>query len=349
MKPVFISKTRKPFVNITLLAGDIGAIKTNLALIRFNRDSFSVLNQQGFHTKDFASIHEMLQAFSQGTERPEVISLGVAGPVQNDKVVLTNVHWEIDAAHLSQLWDNTPVFLLNDIEAMAFGLGTLKPEDIHTIYMGNEGGQGNMAVLSPEAGLGEAGLFWDGESHYPFATEGGHCDFAPRTPLDVEFYTYLQKKFSHVSWERVLSEAGIYAIFQFLRDKKEREEPAWLAEKLLVHNPAEVIGEYATACSICNETMEHFFRYLAYESANIALKLKATGGIFLGGSLLRQNSHLVDKHVFHRNFCSSGRLHAFLEAIPIHVLANDKIALLGAAYYATHVAVPDPTGHLATL
>jgi glucokinase len=349
MIPVFISKTRKPFKNTTLLAGDIGATKSNLAVIRFNGESFTIIDQKIYHTKEFTDLQGMLKAFVPIDNQPEVISLGVAGPVQNDKVTLTNIPIDIDASVLSQQWDGIPVLLLNDIEATAFGLGTLKPEDTHTLHIGKEGTKGNMAIIAPEVGLGEAGLFWDGDSHYPYATEGGHCDFAPRTAFDFELYTFLQKKYGHVSWERVISESGIYAIFQFLRDKKERDEPAWLAEKLLVHNPASVIGEYATACSICSETMELFFRYLAYESANVSLKHKASGGIYLGGNLLRHNIHLLDKHIFHRNFCSSGRLNSFLDAVPVHVLANDKIVILGAAYYATHIAVLDPSGHLATL
>lgn len=349
MIPVFISKARKPFGNITLLAGDIGATKTNLALLRINGESISILNQQTYHTKDFTGIHEMLQSFIPADNRPEVISLGVAGPVQMNKVTLTNIHWEIDANFLSQQWDSIPVFLLNDIEAIAYGLGTLKQEDTYSLLDGKGGNQGNIGIIAPGTGLGEAGLFWDGECHYPFATEGGHCDFAPRTPLDHDLYLYLQKKYGHVSWERLISGPGIYTIFQFLRDKKEREEPPWLAEKLLVHDPAAVISEYANACAICEETMELFFRYLAYECANTALKLKSTGGIYIGGGIVRQNIHLLDKHVFLKHFCSSGRLNPLLEAIPITVIVSGRIALLGAAYYATHIAVLDPSWHLATL
>lgn len=343
MIPILISQTHQQMEHHTLLVGDIGATKTNLALLHFNSNNYSVLKEQTFHTKDFADLQQMIQNFLSDGRKPEVVSLGAAGFVKEGKVSLTNIHWEIDATALSQYFDGAPVYIINDIEALAYGLGSLNENDTHTIQNGKDSDQGNIGIIAPGTGLGEAGLFWDGVHHHPFATEGGHCDFAPRVPIDIELYTYLQKKFGHVSWERVISGPGIYSIFQFLRDKKEREEPSWLTEKLLVHNSPAVISEYATECAICAETMELFFRFLAYECANIALKMKATGGIYIGGGIVRQNLHLLDRHVFTKHFCSSGRLSDLLHEIPITIIANDKINLNGAAYYATHIAALNPT------
>jgi glucokinase len=180
--------------------------------------------------------------------------------------------------------------------------------------------------------LGEAGLFWDGNYYHPFATEGGHCDFAPRNNFDFELYSFLQKKFGHVSWERLVCGPGIVNIYQFLRDEKKRNEPEWLKEKLNGEDEAAVISGHSKQSEICNETMQLFVRYLAYESANLVIKLKATGGLFIGGGIAPQLITLFQDNAFYSSFCQSGRLNYLLEKVPVKVILNPKTALLGAAY-----------------
>ena len=319
-------------VSRNVLAADVGATKTNIALFQFEGKEFSVLKETRYTTKEFAGASEMISEFLAGDKAPDIISLGVAGPVQNGKVRITNLSWQIDCEELSIQYNNKPVYLLNDLEAMAYALAVLKKEEIHILYEPKSRIEGNIAIIAPGTGLGEAGLYWDGNVYYPFANEGGHCDFAPRYDIDMELHAHLHKKFGHVSWEGVVSGPGIYSIYEFLRIK-DREAPAWLLEKMLTHDPAVVISENAEEVAICKETMDLFLRYLATEAANLALKLKATGGVFIGGGILPKILRLVNADSFMRVFKDFGRLKSLLQDIPVKVILNDKTALIGAACY----------------
>jgi glucokinase len=183
----FANSNRLAATPLTVLAGDIGATKINLGLFQFTGKSFSIIRETRFLTKDFSEAEEMIGAFLPD-EKADIISLGVAGPVQDEKVSITNMPWKIDARALSTRFKDSPVYLINDLEATAYGLSALKPADIHTIYEGKNTGKGNIGLIAPGTGLGEAGLYWDGTHYHPFATEGGHTDFAARTELDMELY-----------------------------------------------------------------------------------------------------------------------------------------------------------------
>jgi glucokinase len=319
----------KPF---TILAGDIGATKTNLAVFQFSGKGFSILKENKYPTKDFSNADEVIDKFLAGDHLPDRISLGVAGPVQNGKVSITNVVWQLNSGELSERY-NKPVCLINDLEAAAYGLAMLEEKDIRTVYEPAQKTDGNIALIAPGTGLGEAGLYWDGSHYYPFATEGGHCDFAPRTEMDAELYFHLHRKFGHVSWERLVSGAGIVSIFEFLRDKKAGNTPSWLAEKMLAHDPAAVISEYAEEIPVCGETIELFFRFLATEASNLALKLKATGGVYIGGGIVPKIIRLLDADHFLKWFRDAGRMKPLLKTMPVKIILNERTALLGAAYY----------------
>ncbi|MDP4261370.1 MAG: glucokinase [Bacteroidota bacterium] len=323
---------------VTVLAGDIGATKTNLALFEFNNTEPVILYEAQFHSANFKDVTAILQQFLANQKKPGRISLGVAGPVIDEKAMITNLHWEIDSGRIREKCGIEEVRLINDLEALAYGLAGLGTTDCTTLLKGKKNMPGNIAVIAPGTGLGEAGLYWDGEFYHPFATEGGHCDFAPRCGLDIELYSYLEEKFGHVSWERLVSGPGICNIYEFLRDIKKRKQPRWLEEKLSHGDTAATISQYASKgeCPVCNETMTMFLCYLAEESANLALKFKATGGIFIGGGILPKIRYLVDRNIFAGNFCRAGRLQTLLERIPVKIVLNDKTALRGAAFYGAY-------------
>lgn len=319
-----------------LLAGDIGATKTNLALFHFEDGKYSVLKEEKFPTKQSDGIDKILSGFLSGTKAPDLISLGVAGPVTDGLVSITNVPWQIDAGELSRLHNNIPVYLINDLEATAYGLAALKDTDIHTIHEGSGNVSGNIALIAPGTGLGEAGLFWDGNAYRPFATEGGHCDFSPKNELDSELYVYLHKKYEQVSWERLISGNGIVDIYEFLRVRKERDVPSWLPEKMLTHDPAAVISGNAENAAICRETMGLFLRYLATEAANLVLKFKATGGVYIGGGIMPKILRMVHAESFMKWFQDFDRMKPLLNSVPVSIVLNERTALLGAAYYGAY-------------
>ena len=325
--------TQQPCI---LLAGDIGGTKTNMALFSYDGKTFSLLKEEKYRTKDYSDLGKMIADFLSGDETPDSMCFGVAGPVLNGKVKITNVPWGIDSNEITKLYNNIPVHLINDLETTAYGLAVLEEKDLHIIHPGKHT-PGNYGIIAPGTGLGEAGLYWDGKTAHPFPTEGGHCDFAPRREPDLEMYTWLHRKFGHVSWERLISGPGIFTIYEFLRDVKEMDVPAWFTDKMLAHDDAPaLISENADNVPICAETMNLFLRYLATEAANLALKVKATGGIFIGGGIMPKNLKLIDNHTFIKWFHDFGRMKHVLEDIPVKVILNDKTALLGAAWYAVN-------------
>jgi glucokinase len=314
-----------------ILAGDIGATKTLLALFTHNNDELILLHEEKFITKNCREFGTVIKNFLNKNKKPDIICLGVAGPVMDGKVDITNISLELDSKQLSAALDDTPVYLVNDLEAAAYGLSQLKTEDFYTIHEGRKNSTGNIAVIAPGTGLGEAAAWWDGKAHHPFATEGGHCDFAARTRTDFRLLNYLGEKFGHVSWERLLSGPGIVNIFKFLQTKMEITIPTWLQERLVNEDAAIVISSNAQEIDVCNETMQLFFRYLATEAAHLALKTKATGGLFIGGGILPQIVSLLDHDSFVKQFTDFGRLNYLLEAIPVKIIINTRTALLGAA------------------
>lgn len=315
-----------------ILAGDIGGTKANLALFGQVGEEFAVTRENRYATKDFKNAAEMIEAFLSGSQMPVCICFGVAGPVQNGKVKLTNISWQLDSVEISNRFDHIPVHIINDLEATAYGLNMLKEDDIHKICEPSANCSGNIALIAPGTGLGEAGIYYADGQYHPFATEGGHCDFAPQSDMEIDLYRHLHKKYNHVSWERLVSGPGIVDIFGFLPSVG-REIPRWLAGEFAAHDRAPVISKNAGKAAICTETMELFFRFLAREAANLALKLKATGGVYIGGGILPKVITLLQKESFIKWFRGNGRMKSLLEQMPLNIILNEKTALLGAAYY----------------
>lgn len=336
--PLSFPGRREPAGNATIiLAGDIGGTKTNLGLFRAENSEVTLIKETGYPSRDYDNLAGLIRQFlsENGNASPGRICLGVAGPVIQGKVQTTNLPWEFSGEDIGKQTGVSSVSLINDLEATAYGLAALSPGDFDLIHAGSTGNPGNAAIIAPGTGLGEGGLYWDGKSYRPFATEGGHCDFAPRSDTDIEFYQYLRKKYDFVSWERIVSGPGIYNIYQFLRDIKKREEPGWLARELQQEDPAAVISNAALEKKqpLCVETMELFVSYLAHESTNLVLKHKATGGLFIGGGIPPRILPFLKEGIFYHSFIQCDRMEELVSAIPVKVILNDKTALLGAAYY----------------
>ncbi|HSP82649.1 MAG TPA: glucokinase [Gillisia sp.] len=321
-----------------ILAGDIGGTKTNLSIYKLEGSRLNPLLENTFTTRNFSSFNAILNLFIEAEiklSEIDCICLGVAGPVIDGKVSGTNFPWVLSEEEIRKTTGISRVYLINDMEANAYGLGVLKKDERIEIKKGAHPA-GNKALISPGTGLGEAGIYWDGTYFHPFATEGGHCDFSPRNEQDIALYKFLQNLFGHVSWERIISGPGIYTLYQFLLKEKNEEEPAWFCEKLEEKSLAAVISESALEGNypLSNETMQLFFRYLAIETSQIALKFKATGGIYIGGGILPKVLDLLDKETFVDNFLQVNRMNPLLETIPIYLITNVDSPMYGAAFYA---------------
>ena len=332
----FKNQLRSGQKSVSILAADIGGTKTNVALYQSDDKGLTIVREKRYASADHSAFDDIVRDFC-GTNLPDRISAAVAGPVIDGKSKLTNLPWVLDSATMRRDM-NTPVCFINDLEATAYGLAGLRDEERTTLAAGDPKAKGNIAILAPGTGLGEAGLFWDGQYYHPFATEGGHSDFAPRTRIDVEIFYHLQEQYGHVSWERVVSGMGIKNIFHFLTQVRKEQVPEWLSERLKDQDPAAVISQAALRHEdlVCAETMELFVRFMATEAASLVLKLMATGGLYLAGGIPPKILPLLQTEGWTKNFDNNGRMHDLSDRIPVHVVLNDKMALQGAAYYGAY-------------
>jgi glucokinase len=302
-----------------LLAGDIGGTKTHLALF----DGHECIKEERYASGEFSGLKEIVDRFHPG--KIERACFGVAGPVKGGKCQATNLPWIIDVAE----FEIAKVALINDLEATAWGVRRLKPEEMMVLNKGRAQ-KGNRAVIAAGTGLGEAGLYWDGKHHHPFACEGGHVDFAPRDEQEVKLWSYLKKKYGHVSYERVVSGHGLEQLYGFYLETGRTNEqleksdlPRHITEKALR-------GESRT----CREIVDWFIALYGSAAGNLALKLMAVGGVFIGGGIAPKIATLMNEGEFMRAFIDKGRFKSFLSDIPVKLILNDNAALLGAAEYA---------------
>lgn len=320
-----------------ILAGDIGGTKTNLAFFKAEGGQLKLVVEGTFPSRGHAGLDEIVSLFTSmhglGVEQA---CFGVAGPVQNGRCDATNLAWVVDASQLARQLGIATVWLINDLEANAYGIPVLRPEEFVVLNPGAPDAGGNAVVIAAGTGLGEAGLYWDGKRHYPFACEGGHADFAPRNEFEVNLLLYLLAKYGHASWERVLSGPGLHNIYEFLRDTGQGEEPEWLIQEMAEGNPVSVISKagLAGSCDLCGRALEMFASLYGAEAGNLALKIMATGGVYVGGGIAPKIVKKLTDGRFMKAFVDKGRFEGLMQRIPVRVILNDKTALLGAARYA---------------
>jgi len=322
-----------------ILAGDIGGTSTRLAIFEFEGVSGRPLPviEQTFPSRKYAGLGEIATAFAaEHGLKVEGACFGIAGPVRDGRVVTPNLPWVVDAEQLARELGLPSVKLINDLEANAYGIAALEPGDFVTLNEGAKGAAGNCAVISVGTGLGEAGLYWDGKRHHPFPCEGGHADFSPRDELESELLRHLRVKFAefgHVSYERILSGPGLREVYEFLRDVKGGEEPAWLREAMLKGDPSAAISNAGLQgrCELCVKALDRFVSFYGAEAGNLALKLMATGGVYVGGGIAPRIIAKLQGPLFMAAFTAKGRMRPLMEAMPIRVILKETTALLGAA------------------
>jgi glucokinase len=321
-----------------ILAADIGGTKVNLGIFELQDGRLKLVTEGSRPSRKYARLQELVKEFLDGEGAPKIerACFGIAGPVRNGQVQLTNLPWKVEAAELAEELRLGSVSLINDLEANGHGLAELTSTDLHVLNEGDLDARGNAAIISAGTGLGEAGMFWDGQRHHTFACEGGHSDFAPQTKLDAELFGWLHDRFLHVSWEKVLSGPGLYNIYEFLRETKRGEEPASLAQAITKADPAAVISEAAVngTSTRCAMALGLFVTYYGAEAGNLALKIMATGGVYIGGGIAPKILGQLEHENFMASFLAKGRMRTLLSGMPIKVILNPKTALLGAAHYA---------------
>lgn len=324
-----------------ILAGDIGGTSTRLALFEVTGGRLKPVVEQKYLSREYQSLDEIVRLFIMQHGLPvEHACFGIAGPVENGHVKTPNLSWVVEASRLARELNLRTVGLINDLEANAYGIEELGSDDFVILNQGAQDARGNAAVISAGTGLGEGGLYWDGRQHRPFACEGGHADFAPHDQLETELFLYLHERFGHVSWERVVSGPGLHNIYQFLRDTGRGTENPSIRDATQDRDPAAVISQAALegSCKLCGQALDLFVSLYGAEAGNLALKVMATGGVFLGGGVAPKILPKLQGAGFMKAFADKGRFRSFMQAISVRIILNDKAALLGAARNAAREA-----------
>ncbi|MBW4521168.1 MAG: glucokinase [Scytolyngbya sp. HA4215-MV1] len=357
-----------------LLAGDIGGTKTILWLVNAQTSSdtadikLSTLYEQRYASHDFFDLVPMVQQFlaaaaptldpssedlsSEDVPQLDKACFAIAGPVVGNTSKLTNLGWSLTAERLTQELQISQVSLINDFAAVGYGVLGLAKDDLCTLQVGKPEIEAPIAVIGAGTGLGQGFLIHRSGHYQVFSSEGGHADFAPRSELEFQLLHYLQDKhdLERVSVERVVSGQGIVAIYQFLRDRQpERESPnvgevirAWEREagrEEKTIDPAAVISQAALKQRdrLSEQTMQLFMEAYGAEAGNLALKLLPYGGLYVAGGIAAKNMPLVQEGSFLRTFLGKGRMRPLMERIPVHLVLNPQVGLIGAARVAARL------------
>jgi glucokinase len=325
-----------------ILAGDIGGTNTRVALFESERGPAGVTLRPAaeviYPSRQHAGLEEIVEHFQRQHSRPVTAAcFGIAGPVLNGRSVASNLPWVVESASLARMLGLPSCGLINDLEANAWGLRTLEPADFLVLNEGNPNAVGNQGLISAGTGLGEAGLYWDGQTHRPFACEGGHCDYAPRTDREIELLRHLRSEFGgHVSYERVVSGMGLVNVWKFITG------PGYDAamRELMVATHTPDPGAAITRAGLAGteaasvEALDLFVSAYGAEAGNLALKVMATGGLYIGGGIAPKILPKLREKGFLEAFADKGRFGAVMRSIPVRVVLNDRTALRGAARYA---------------
>jgi len=322
-----------------LLAGDIGGTKTILALFSPDSGTLDPLEEASYISSEYRSLEEMVAKFI-GSVNYSInrASIGIAGPVSQGRVATTNLPWDVTESGLARTLNIPEVTLINDLKAIAHAVVHLESSDLHTLNIGEGKDRESLAVIAPGTGLGEAFLTWSNGKYHAHPSEGGHTDFAPTTPEESELLGYLQERSDHVSVESVCSGRGIPNIYSFLKDTGSYDESDWMKDHLAnVTDPTPVIINAATdkdrQCLLCKATLEMFVSILGSEAGNLALKVMATGGVFLGGGIPPRIVPALEGGSFMKAFTRKGHMQTIIKKTPVYVILNPRTALIGAACY----------------
>lgn len=335
-----------------LLAGDIGGTKTILRLVAADAAALKACYEAEYVSKEFPDLVPMVETFLAAAKehgadfgQPTRACFAIAGPVVNNTSNLTNLTWNLDGDRLAQALALESTELINDFAAIGYGVLGLKAEDIHELQPGTPDAVAPVAIIGAGTGLGQGFLVKQGEKFQVFPSEGGHADFAPRSEVEFQLLKYLLDKhqITRVSAERVVSGQGIIAIYQFLRDRGMAQESSELSEivgiwekeagRTKTVDPAAAISQAAQKGedSLAVQTMNLFVSAYGAEAGNLALKLLPYGGLYIAGGIAAKNLSLITADVFLDAFTDKGRMSTLLEDIPVRIVLNPRVGLIGAA------------------
>lgn len=319
-----------------ILVGDIGGTKTILALYEELNGVLECRGEHQFASQEYREFEKLVEKFLELYSYPkiEAVSLGIAGPIIEGVCKTTNLPWVIESRELRERFGTPYIYLLNDLEATAYGMLHLPKEEFVTLNAREEIAA-NRAVIAAGTGLGEAMLFYDGATYHPVGTEGGHCDFAPTTTLQDELLLWMRKEYPHVSVERFVSGMGLGNIYDFLKERASAKEPKSIQERREDEDRNILITEAALkGDALCVATLKLFVEIYGAEAGNLALKSLSLGGVYIGGGIAPKILPFLQDGTFLEAFVAKGRFSDMLKEMPIKISLNEKAPLIGAAYFA---------------
>jgi len=323
-----------------VLAGDIGGTKTRLGIFEVEGVECRIVEERSYPSRDYPGLGEIVADFV-GSDNTgcRAACFGIAGPITGRQMRTTNLPWVIDADELEVGTGIPTVVLLNDLEATGWGVTALEQSQVVVLNPGQPDAVGNGAVIAAGTGLGEGGIYWNGSEARPFACEGGHASFSPTDELGDRLVRFLRRSYGHVSWERVLSGPGLADLFRFMVSEAGESEPDWFLDAEQAGDPVPAISRMALEdrCDISVRTLELFARLYGEEAGNLALKIMATGGVWVGGGIAPRIRRFLEDGAFLDGFLAKGRMQPLLESMPVRIVLDDRVALLGAARRAASV------------
>jgi len=319
-----------------ILAGDVGGTKANLGLFEEKNGKLSQVTMKRFSSQAYPGLETIMLEFLRDEAKGAKVtaaSFGIAGPIVNNTVKATNLPWVVDGGLLAKELGIGRVRLLNDLEAAAYGVGVMEPNDLETLHAGTNVTDANRVVIAAGTGLGEGILFWDGKHHVPIATEGGHADFAPATDQQADLWKFLRKSNANVSVELILAGKGFKRLHEFLDPsvRHDFDDPSVDAA------PGITQRGLAGTCPVCAKTIELFCEIYGAEAGNMAVRAVARGGIYVTGGIAVKILPKLKDGRFVAAVRNKEKMGAFLEKIPIRVVLNEHCPLIGAAYVAWKV------------
>jgi glucokinase len=321
-----------------LLAGDIGGTKTAVGIFSKETGPHQAIAEAEFPSGEYPSLEAIAKEFLAKTGlNVDGACFGVAGPVLAGRAKITNLPWIVDRVTIAKELNIQTAFLLNDLEAIAWAVPELRPADVDTLSTGQPLEHSTLAVFAPGTGLGEAFLTWEDGEYRAHSSEGGHADFAPLDDVQIRLLQYLSQRLNHVSYEHVCSGVGIPQVYDFFRDSEKTPEKPETTERInMAADRTRVIIQSALdpadPSPRCVAAIETVVSIMGAEAGNLALKVLATGGVYLAGGIAMHVQPVLKSPLFLQSFRRKGRFSEVMSRIPVHLMTS-KVGIAGAAAY----------------
>lgn len=321
---------------IRILAGDIGGTRTRLWIAECAGTDCRPRHRQGFPSRSYTGLVPILEEFLRHAPDIDAVCLGIAGPIREtpagQRVNVTNLPWTIESRVLADAFGFRQVRLMNDFQAVGYGIEALQEDDFFVLQAGEPIVQAPRATIGAGTGLGQGLLTWQQDHYEAIATEGGHADFGPNDALQIELVRYLRRTAGHASYEKILSGPGLVRLYLFLREQGVAPETETLAEAMATGDPAAAITRAALAGrdELANRALDLFVRIYGAQAGNLALTAGARGGVYIAGGIAPRILPRLADGRFMQAFCNKGSMSGLAAAIPVRVILNPDVGLLGA-------------------